>query len=113
VLVGSYPPCTQTSAAATGIFEGGVGNPTRRQIEVRDKMTTVHQFYARTTQCTVDGATLTIFNDPRDHRATNVTKGVKDTIKEIIKNKDGWFLHTHNVGKTLVVRFDFMKVIWK
>ena len=28
VLVGPYPPCTQTSAAATGIFEGGVGNPT-------------------------------------------------------------------------------------
>jgi hypothetical protein len=29
VLVGPYPSCTQTSAAATGIFEGGVGNPTR------------------------------------------------------------------------------------
>ena len=29
MLVGPYPPCTQTSAAATGIFEGGVGNPTR------------------------------------------------------------------------------------
>ena len=29
VGVGPYPPCTQTSAAATGIFEGGVGNPTR------------------------------------------------------------------------------------
>jgi hypothetical protein len=28
VLVEPYPPCTQTSAAATGIFEGGVGNPT-------------------------------------------------------------------------------------
>jgi hypothetical protein len=28
VLVGPYPPCTQTSAAATGIFEGGVGHPT-------------------------------------------------------------------------------------
>ena len=29
MLVGPYPPCTQTSTAATGIFEGGVGNPTR------------------------------------------------------------------------------------
>ena len=29
VLVGPYPSCTQTSTAATGIFEGGVGNPTR------------------------------------------------------------------------------------
>jgi hypothetical protein len=28
VLVGPYPPCTQTSVAATRIFEGGVGNPT-------------------------------------------------------------------------------------
>jgi hypothetical protein len=28
VLVGPYPLCTQTSAATTGIFEGGVGNPT-------------------------------------------------------------------------------------
>jgi hypothetical protein len=25
--VGPYPPCTQTSTASTGIFEGGVGNP--------------------------------------------------------------------------------------
>ena len=31
MLVGPYPPCTQTSAAATGIFEGGVGNPTRSE----------------------------------------------------------------------------------
>jgi len=28
VLVGPYPPCTLTAAAATGIFEGSVGNPT-------------------------------------------------------------------------------------
>ena len=33
VLVGPYPPCTQTSAAATGIFEGGVGNPTSSKTE--------------------------------------------------------------------------------
>jgi hypothetical protein len=29
VLVGPYPLYTQTSAAATGMFEGGVGNQTR------------------------------------------------------------------------------------
>jgi hypothetical protein len=28
VLVGLYPPCTQTSVTATGILEGGVGNLT-------------------------------------------------------------------------------------
>jgi hypothetical protein len=33
VLGGFYPPCTQTSAAATGIFEGGVGNLTSRTEE--------------------------------------------------------------------------------
>ena len=45
MLVGPYPPCTQTSAAATGIFEGGVGNPTststiedHEQIELIDEI---------------------------------------------------------------------------
>ena len=37
MLVGPYPPCTQTSAAATGIFEGGVGNPTS---DVKEKTVT-------------------------------------------------------------------------
>jgi len=37
VLVGPYPPCTQTSATATGIFEGGVGNPTSGCLDEDDE----------------------------------------------------------------------------